>query len=232
MAAGGGQHGTGRIDVRHTIAPLRHRPGQVDAQPADLADAGDAGVQRGAQVGPLPRAERSAAGLQRQPAEVRGGRCPMRWVWQSHMPGITVVRPDGLVGRPGAALGGRSCVGDRVAVDEAAPRPGTGSPRPGISWVASMRIMGFSAWGLGGRPPSHIAHYLDGRRPARSIMDDRLRAPGRRQVRTNLPYFHRQYLRVCCREYGSCAIQGHTTVRQPGAGIWALGRQGHRGEEA
>ena len=84
--------------------------------------------------------------------------------------------------------------------------------------------------GSGGRP-DHTAILTAGRLRGPSWRIGRV-FQWRRQVRTTLPFFHRQYLRVCCREYGSCAIQGHTTVRQPGAEIWALGRQGHRGEEA
>ena len=61
--------------------------------------------------------------------------------------------------------------------------------------------------------------YLDGSPAVRSMMESPARTLIRRpRSGRSCGISHRQYLRVCCRGSGSCAIQGHTTVRQRRAG--------------
>src|SRR5689334_9303936 len=96
-----------------------------------------------------------------------------------------------------------------------------------------MRVLRTGVWGDGSpqdrggsggsgfRPPESLSH-LDGRPAARSIMEDRSRVPGRHQVRTTLPYFSPTVSTCVLSRVRVIRYTGHTTVRQPGAGIWAL----------
>src|SRR6266496_1073632 len=79
-------------------------------------------------------------------------------------------------------------------------------------------------------PPDHTVIILTGRGlRGPSWISGRAHQGGSRSGRPCC-IFHRQYLRVCCRERGSCAIQGRTTVRQPGAGSW-ITRSRHRARD-
>ena len=134
MAASGAEDRSGRVDHRPVEHPLGHRPGQVDAQPADLADRGDAGVQRRAQVAGGPGGPQRDR-LERQLPEVERARAQEMPV-AVPQPGHDRHRLAG--GRPrGVGCPGRgSRVADLLAVqhDDAAPH---GLPAAGNEQVGS-----------------------------------------------------------------------------------------------
>ncbi len=116
---------------------LGHHPGQVDAEPADLAHAGDPGVQRGPQVRGGPRGPHRHR-LQRQAAQIQAAHAEEMRV------AIPQPRHDGGRADDGRAwASGAPVPRDPNTLITASSKTtipsGTGTPRPGMRTSASIR---------------------------------------------------------------------------------------------
>ena len=165
VTAGGAEDRAGRVDRRPVEQPLGHRPGQVDAQPADLANRGNAGVQRRAQIADGPGGPQRNR-LERQLPEVERSR--------AHEVSVAVPQPGhdrhGPAGRRPRGVGRPGCrarVADLLAVqhDDAVPH---GLPAAGNEQVGSDPFHVPSAHGNNGQSCAMVPRPGRGAGPRRA----------------------------------------------------------------
>ena len=230
VAAGGAQDRARAVDRRAVDGALGDRAGQVDAEAAHVAHRGDPRVERGPQIPGAPgRPQR--LGLERELRQVEGPgpeEMPVALPHPRHHrrhPGHR--RPGGRRRRPG-----RAGVADPGSVQHDHP-VADGTAVPGYEQLSLDSVHRSSSLGLG-CDPRITADHLDG--PATrgpSWIAGRVHHGG---PRSGPPAaFFTDSIDVC-----AVAGTGHALYRTydcPATGAWAgdpwaLGRQGHRGEEA